>query len=89
MNMRAIVSIVLIMLFLLIFTFIFKTDGSKTLKGVMILVTFLVLPLFIITYLNVFTEFWSFVSALIIVGIIGVLSIVIMVKLDYVELKWD
>lgn len=89
MNMRAIVSIVLIMLFLLIFTFIFKTDGSKTLKGVMILVTFLVLPLFIIIYLNVFTEFWSFVSALIIVGIIGVLSIVIMVKLDYVELKWD
>lgn len=88
-NHRIMVSVVLIMLFLLIFTFIFKTGGHNLLKVAMIFATFLVLPVFILLYLNVFSHFWMTILSLIVVVILGVSSIVTMVKLDYVEFKWE
>lgn len=88
-NHRIMLSGTLIMLFLLIFTFIFKTEGHNSLKVAMIFITFLGLPVFILLYLNPFSQFWMTVLSLIIIVILGVSSIVTMVKLDYVELKRD
>lgn len=91
-NNRVTLSIAIIMLFLIIFTYIFKTDGSKSLKALLIIFIFICLPVFILLFLGVLNAFDGPIFGillLIVVAIVGLLSIVTIVKLDYVELKWD
>ena len=88
-NMNILLSVVLILIFLLIFTFLFKTDGSKALKVALILIIFIALPLFILFYLNIFAVLglWDSVLAFILAGLLGVISIITIVKLDDAEFK--
>lgn len=87
---RMIISVVLVMIFLMIFTYIFKTDASKTLKVLIILFTFFGLPLFLFLYLDIFNSFPGILEILIpviLTAIFGFISIFLIIQLDYVELK--
>ncbi len=89
---NVIISIGIMMVFLMIFTYVFKTNVSPLLKVVLILTSFIVLPVFILLYLgilNAFPQLWMAILALVAVVIVGVLSIQIIIGLDIVELKWD
>jgi hypothetical protein len=87
---KAIISIALIMLFLMIFTYVFKTDGPKTLKVVTILFTFFGLPLFLLIYLDIFgflTGILKIILSFIFALIFGVISVFLIIELDYVDVK--
>lgn len=89
---NVIISILLILVFLLIFTFIFRNNGPRPLKIFVIVFSFIFLPVFLLFYLGVFTSFKNPIIGIVlaIVFIIsGVLSIYTMIRLDYVELKWE
>ncbi|MBQ2666786.1 hypothetical protein [Methanobrevibacter sp.] len=91
-NQNVIFSIALITLFLILFTFIFKTPGHSLLNIFVIFFSFICLPLFVLWYLDVFNSLlwpWGSISLAIVVVILGILSIVTMVKLNYVELRFD
>lgn len=85
-----ILSIALILVFLIIFTYIFKTNGPKTLKAALIVFIFIGLPIFILTYLDSKYHFGMLagVMAVILASVFGILSIFTIVKLDYVEIKY-
>lgn len=85
-----ILSIALILVFLIIFTYIFKTNGSRTLKAAVIVFIFIGLPMFILTYLNNKYHFGVLagVMAVILASVFGILSIITIVKLDYVEIEY-
>ena len=90
MDMKTVMSIALIMLFLIIFTYIFKTDGSKTLKVWIILFTFFGLPLFILLYLGIFNftgGIWTVIIPTILTLIYGAISIFVIIELNYVEIS--
>ncbi|MBR4448401.1 hypothetical protein [Methanobrevibacter sp.] len=89
---NAIVSIVLIMLFLILFTLIFKKEGHPALNLFVIIFSFICLPLFVLWYLGIFNSLsWPWGCICLAVGIIilGIISIVTMVRLNYVELRLD
>ena len=89
---NVIISIAIIILFLIIFTYVFTTDGHILLRGLLILTSFIALPVFIFVYLgifNAFHQFWQAILALAAVVIMGVVSIFAIVGLNIVELKWD
>lgn len=91
-NDNVIFSIALVMLFLIIFTFIFKNEGSPGLKIFIIIFSLIVLPLFVMAYIGVFNYFSNPLPAILMalaVVICGVVSVIVMYKLDYAELKWE
>lgn len=91
-NVKIILSIALIIVFLWSFIYVLKVEESMLFKVASILMTFIVLPIFLLLYLdilNVFSGMWAGILTLGIVFIFGVLAIVTMIKLDYVELNWD
>ena len=91
-NRNAIVSIAVIMLFLVLFTFIFRTEGHSALNIFVIIFSFIFLPLFVLWYLGIFNSLlwpWGSILLAFAIVILGILSIVTMVKLNYVELRFD
>lgn len=92
MNIKIIFSIALIIVFLWSFIYVLKVEESIPLKVTSVLMTFIVLPVFLLLYLgilNAFSGMWAGILTLGIVFIFGVLAILTMIKLDYVELNWD
>ena len=90
MDMKTVMSIALIMLFLIIFTYIFKTDGSKTLKVWTTLFIFFGLPLFILLYLGIFNfagGVWTVIIPTVLALVYGILSIFVIIELNYVEIR--
>lgn len=89
---NVIVSIALILIFLILFTFIFNDEGPQALKIFIMLFSFMCLPLFILFYLGVFSyfsnPFQSLALALIVIAL-GALSLFAIHKLNYVRLKWE
>ena len=91
-NRNAIVSLAVIMLFLVLFTFIFRTEGHSALNIFVIIFSFIFLPLFVLWYLGIFNSLlwpWGSILLAFAIVILGILSIVTMVKLNYVELRFD
>lgn len=87
---KIVLSAGLIMLFLIIFTYIFKTDGSKTLKVLVILFTFFGLPLFLLIYLDIFNQLDGILGIavpVILAAVFGFISIFLIIQLDSVELN--
>lgn len=84
-----IISIALILIFLMIFTYIFKIEGPKTLKVIIILFTFIGLPLFLIFYLNLFNSLIASILAGVMAIICGIASIITIIKLDDVEIVFE
>ena len=89
---NAIISIALIMVFLLIFTYALKTRGKTALNVCIIIISFIFLPLFILWYLGIFSSLiwpWGSVLLAVCVIVLGALSIFAMVRLNYVELDFE
>ena len=85
---NVIVSIFLISIFLIIFTYVFKIEGPSLLKTFVILFSFIVLPVFVLFYLG----FWNHLVAIILIAfvmLLGLLAIVAMIKLSIVEIEYD
>ena len=89
-SQNVIISIALIMVFFIIFSFVLKTEGQTALNVAVIIFSFIFLPLFVVWYLGIFSLVpWPWGSLLLAVGIIilGMLSIISMVKLSHVEIE--
>lgn len=84
---KTLVSVAIILTFLIIFTYVFKTDSSKGLKVGIILFTFIGLPLFILIYLGVFSSLPGIWGGILTV-IFTILSIVAIIELEYVEIEY-
>ena len=87
-NQNVIISIALVMVFLIIFTYVLRTEGKTALNVSVIIFSFIFLPLFILWYsgfLNCFSLVGGILMA-VAVMILGILSIVAIVRLNYVEL---
>lgn len=90
-DQRAIVSIAVIGIFLILFTFIFKIQMNPSLKMFLILFSYFALPMIILIYLGIFDIFWPWggILALIMVLIYGMLSIYTIIELNYVIIRWE
>lgn len=85
---NVIMSIALIMLFLVLFTFVFKTGGHSALNVFVIIFSFICLPLFVLWYLGIFDSLlcpWGSILLAVLVTVLGIISIATIVKLNYVE----
>lgn len=90
-NHRAIISLAVIGIFLIFFTFIFQIQMNPSLKVFLILFSFFALPMIILIYLGIFDIFWpwSGILALILVAVQGMLSIYTIIELNYVIIRWE
>ena len=88
---RAIVSIAVIGIFLILFTVIFKIQMDSSLKVFLILFSYFALPMIILIYLGILDVFWPWggTLALIMVLIYGMLSIYTIIELNYVIIRWE
>lgn len=88
---RAIISLAVIGIFLIFFTFIFQIQMNPSLKVFLILFSFFALPMIILIYLGIFDIFWpwSGILALILVAVQGMLSIYTILELNYVIIRWE
>lgn len=89
---NVIVSILLISIFLIIFTYVFKIEGPSLLKTFVILFSFIVLPVFVLFYLGFLNSFSNPLVGIILIAfvmLLGLLEIVTMIKLSIVEIEYD
>lgn len=89
---NVIVSILLISIFLIIFTYVFKIEGANLLKTFVILFSFIVLPVFVLFYLGFLNSFSNPLVGIILIAfvmLLGLLAIVTMIKLSIVEIEYD
>lgn len=89
---NVIVSILLISIFLIIFTYVFKIEVPSLLKTFVILFSFIVLPVFVLFYLGFWNSFSNHLVAIILIAfvmLLGLLAIVAMIKLSIVEIEYD
>lgn len=89
---NVIVSILLISIFLIIFTYVFKIEGPNLLKIFVILFSFIALPVFVLFYLGFLNSFSNpFVGIILIalVMLLGFLAIITIIKLNIVEIEYD
>ena len=89
---NVIVSILLISIFLIIFTYVFKIEGPSLLKTFVILFSFIVLPVFVLFYLGFMNSFSNPLVGIILIALVmllGLLAIITMIKLSIVEIEYD
>lgn len=86
-----IISISIIAVFLILFTYIFNTEGHSSLNAAIIITAFIGLPIFILMYLDIPNSLqgvWGGILMAITVVIFGVLAIYTIVKLNFVEVEY-
>lgn len=86
-----IISIAIIGVFLILFTYIFYTEGHATLNAFLIITAFIGLPMFILMYLDIPNSLpwvWGGILYIITVSFFGILAIVTIVKLNFVEIEY-
>lgn len=86
-----IISISIIAMFLILFTYIFNTEGHSTLNAAIIITAFIGLPIFLLIYLNILNSLqgiWGGILMAIAALIFGVLAIYTIVKLNFVEVEY-
>lgn len=86
-----IISISIIAMFLILFTYIFNTEGHSTLNAAIIITAFIGLPIFLLIYLNIpnsLQGIWGGILMAIAALIFGVLAIYTIVKLNFVEVEY-
>lgn len=89
---KVIVSILLISIFLIIFTYVFKIEGPNLLKTFVILFSFIFLPVFVLFYLGFMNSFSNPLVGIILIALVmllGLLAIITMIKLSIVEIEYD
>jgi len=88
---KLVFSVALIGVFLILFTYIFATEGHATLNATIIITAFIGLPIFILMYLDIpnsLPGIWGGILMAITVVIFGVLAIYTIVKLNFVEVEY-
>lgn len=86
-----IISISIIAVFLILFTYIFNTEGHSSLNAAIIITAFIGLPIFILMYLDIPNSLqgvWGGILMAITVVIFGVLAIYTIIKLNFVEVEY-
>lgn len=86
-----IISISIIAMFLILFTYIFNTEGHSSLNAAIIITAFIGLPIFLLIYLNIPNSLqgvWGGILMAIAALIFGVLAIYTIVKLNFVEVEY-
>ena len=86
-----IISIAIMGAFLILFTYIFNTEGHTTLNVFIFLSAFIVLPVFILLFLGILDSFPAILGGILYVLIViffGVLSVISIVKLNFVEIEY-
>ena len=87
-----IITIAIIAAFLMIFSYVFKTEGLNSLRIIIIVFSFICLPLFLLFYLGVFNSFsnpWGGIILAFLVVLFGITAIITIVKLNHVEIAYD
>ena len=91
-NHQIIVSIAIIGVFLILFTYVFTTEkGHATLNVCVIITSFIILPVFILLYLKVPDSLpvpWGGVLAVLTVIVFGILAVYAISKLNFVEIEF-
>lgn len=91
-DQKLIFSVAIICVFLILFTYIFATEGPATLNAVIIITAFIGLPMFLLMYLdipNFLLGIWGGILVVIIAGIFGILAIFTIVELNFVEIEYE
>ncbi len=86
-----IISITIIGVFLLLFTYIFHAEGHSTLNASIIIMAFIGLPMFILMYLDIPNSLpgvWGGILCAGVVIFMGILAITTIVKLNFVEIEY-
>ena len=89
---NVIVSILLISIFLIIFTYVFKIQGPNVLKIFVIIFSFIFLPVFVLFYLGFWNSFSNPIIGIMLIAfvmLLGLLAIITMIKLSIVEIEYD
>ena len=87
-----IISIVIIAAFLMLFNYIFRSEGPNFLKISIIVFSFIGLPLFLLFYLGIFNSISNplgRIALVIFVMLLGVIAVITIFKLNYVEIAYD
>lgn len=87
-----ILAIAIIAVFLMIFSYVFKTESPNFLKVFITLFSFICLPLFLLFYLDVFNSFSNPLAAIalaVMITLIGITAVITLIKLNYVEILYD
>ena len=91
-NHQIIVSIAIIGVFLILFTYVFTTEkGHVALNVCVIITSFIILPVFILLYLKVPDSLpvpWGGVLAVLTVIVFGILAVYAISKLNFVEIEF-
>ena len=91
-NHQIIVSIAIIGVFLILFTYVFTIEKGHAALNVCVIVTsFIILPVFILLYLKVPDSLpvpWSGVLAVLAVIAFGILAVYAISKLNFVEIEF-
>ena len=90
-DQKLIFSIALIGVFLILFTYIFATEGPVLLNVAIIITAFIGLPMFLMMYLDIpnsLPGIWGGILVGITVIIFGILAIVTIAKLNFVEIRY-
>lgn len=89
---NVIVSILLISIFLIIFTYVFKIEGHEALKIFVILFSLIALPVFVLFYLGILNSFsnpFETVALIALVMLFGLMAVIAIIKLNIVEIEFD
>ena len=87
-----VVSIAIIAVFLILFTYIFNTEAHATLNAILIITSFIFLPMLIVMILgipNSLPGIWGWILAIVTVSFFGVLAIFAISKLNFAEIDFE
>lgn len=91
-NHQIIVSIAIIGVFLILFTYVFTTENGHTALNVAVIITsFIILPVFILLYLGVPDYLpvpWGGVLAVLVIIVFGILAVYAISRLNFVEIEF-
>ena len=91
-NRQIIVSIAIIGVFLILFTYVFTTENGHTALNVAVIITsFIILPVFILLYLGVPDYLpvpWGGVLAVLVIIVFGILAVYTISRLNFVEIEF-
>ena len=80
-EIKELYAVLIIFIFLIIFSQVFKSEGNIFLRALMILIAFLFLPLFLVFYMM------SLSAVLVVIS--GIFSVYAIIRLNIVQLKWN
>lgn len=91
-NHQTALAIAIILTFLMLFTYVFRSEGTKKLNIFIILFSFIALPLFILHFLGILNSFSNPTSGILLaitVTFFGILAIFTIIQLNFVEIEYE